>query len=422
MSTRITAVWAGVVAAALCGSAAAQGQSEILERSDPRDWTLTVTLGVRAYETRDPRTKMPVRDEWNFESAAVVFPMLRDSASHRLDEKNVTSRLTANDRLADDQVALIPQIYHSGTRLGKWELKGWKGEELKLDVTLPVTTWRTTFDETAAERIGWPKGEWPPQLKSTFEPMMFIDMGMDGEPYDPKPVADLLKKYTRGNDPKKLPPVKLAKFLAGEVWKDFQPSGEGMEFDRTGLLEGIELQPIAETIKRRRGSDFDVVNVLLALYRQAGLPARLVIGYDVGPKMAGFLERKSDNEEGLRAWVEFALWTEGMREPIWVPVDVLAMRGSSSRPRPLDQPWEYFGTHEELDAVIPLAFQYHPPTSVRAYGTPGLWGWMVLPEPPSQAEQTLRFKVTSTPKRGGDRDREREQEENERPGRGRRRR
>ncbi|QYU67652.1 hypothetical protein J4558_22550 [Leptolyngbya sp. 15MV] len=82
---------------------------------------------------------------------------------------------------------------------------------------------------------------------------------------------------------------------------------------------------------------------------------------------------------------------------VWIPVDIVALRKASSNPRPLDRPWPFFGTHPELDAVVPVAFQFQPPTDVVAHGSPALYGWMVTPQPPTRVIQAIRVSVTSTP-------------------------
>jgi hypothetical protein len=216
------------------------------------------------------------------------------------------------------------------------------------------------------------------------------------------PIRELVDRWTRGKDPKSIPPAQLAKFFAGEVQRLVQPSGNGIGYNRLGLMEGIDLQGAPFTADRGRGSEFDMVCVLAAVYREAGLPARIVVGYDIGESKdedrGNFLRRRGS--EDLRAWVEFALIDEATGRTCWIPVDVVRMRKVSSRTPPLDQPWKYFGTHDELDGLIPFAFQFHPPTTVRAYGSPGFWGWLVTPTPPARADQTLRFIATTTPKVG----------------------
>jgi hypothetical protein len=114
--------------------------------------------------------------------------------------------------------------------------------------------------------------------------------------------------------------------------------------------------------------------------------------------------------------VEFALVDPQTSREIWIPVDVARMRKGSSRPPSLDRPWKYFGEHDELDGIIPFAFQFHPPTTVVAHGSPAFWGWMVTPKPPDKLVQVVRFDAITTPKTAEDQRREREAEKK---GRGR---
>src|SRR5438552_3954370 len=118
---------------------------------------------------------------------------------------------------------------------------------------------------------------------------------------------------------------------------------------------------------RGRGSEFDEVCLLAAVYRSCGLPCRTVIGWDVGEDKRDkkkFLA-KNNGTKGLRGWVEFAL--PDVKSPggvAWVPVDVVRMRKEGSRAQALDKPWKYYGSHDELDGVIQVAFQFHRPTTV----------------------------------------------------------
>lgn len=396
----------GIVLGVLAGSAAAQSPpparpapAACLERYDPHDWTLEVTVNVRAWETRDPNNRMPVKENFEIDTAAIVFPILAGSAAHVTRDAGVESVVKVNDRPVESSLEFIRDL-HSGARLGKWKLIGWTGDEIELQVRIPATCWKTRFDEEAASRIDWPKGDWPREAQSTFDPQYYVDLGQ-GRPYDMTPVRDLLKRWTNGKDPRSLKPVVLAKYLAGRVWETVQPSGNGLGFNRLGQLEGVELQGAPQTAIRRRGSEFDMVCLLAAVYREAGLPARTVIGYDVGEEKDDsrrkFLEKKGS--ANLRAWVEFALYDESSSQVTWVPVDVVRMRKSSSRAPELERPWKYFGTHDELDGIIPFAFHFHPPTvGVLAYGSPGFWGWLVTPKPPDRAVQALRFRAQTTPR------------------------
>lgn len=374
-------------------------ESALLSRSNERDWTLTVTVNLRSYQDIDPRRRVgPEIDYWSFDTAAVVFPLLSDTASSRLNVAELDSRLTFNDRVVDTAPDFL-RNYHSGATLGKWELVDKKGRECELQVKLPITCWNTAFDEAAAMRVAWPKGEWPAVAKSTFEPQMYIDLAPDGQPIDMQPVRRLLDNLTNKKDPKSIPPAQLAKFLAGEVQRFCQFSGNGLGYNRQGSVEGIDLKgAVAVVNDRGRGSEFDAVCLLVALYRQAGLPARIVIGYDISDRIDDdtFLDRKGKAK--IAAWAEFFLLDEPTQTGVWVPVDLARMRKSSSRPPPLDRPWKYFGTHDELSGMIPFAFHFHPPTTVLSYGTPGFWGWLVTPAAPERAFQSISFSAITTPK------------------------
>lgn len=418
LSMRRVMGMAGVVAGVVGGLAAgAMGQQgKIVQRVDPREWTLQAIVSVRARTDFSPSTGMPNRESFDFTSAAVVFPLITGTASSASPQG--TGILSLNDRQTDATPVMLQGEYPAGTRLGKWTLKDWKGEEIQLQVTIPATCFNTKFDEAAAAQLDWPKGEWPQEAASTFQPQLFVDLmpaGLtrDGKPSsDMEPVKDLLKRWTNGQDPKTIKPTELAKYLCGRVLEHVQTSGNGLNYARTGEVEGIDLQGAAETARRGRGSEFDAVCLLAAVYRMSGLPARTVIGWDVGPKAdKKFLDKKGS--EGLRAWVEFALADpQAPGGIVWVPVDMIRMRKSSSRMPPLNKPWRYFGEHDELERVIPFAFQFHPPTTVVAHGSPAFWGWMVTPKPPDKAEQAIRFMAQTTPRTAeGEAEKRRKREE-----------
>lgn len=400
---------AALAATLLSPAASAQNQpanppfpaGTTLERYDPHEWTLEATVNVRAWRTTDPSTKLPVIEKFEIDTAAIVFPLIQQTAGHAAKDPT-ESELRVNDVVIPTSYEFMTG-YHSGTRLGKWRLMDWSGDEVQLKVKIATTCFKTRFNEAAAEAIEWPKGDWPPEAASTFDPQFYVNIGPPDKGYDMEPIRELVKVWTNGKDPKSIKPVTLAKYFAGEVWELAQPSGNGLGFNRLGQLEGIDLQGAPVTARRRRGSEFDIVCLLAAVYREAGLPARTVIGLDIGERED--LNRRtifeSKGSPKLRAWVEFALYDESRGQVQWVPVDVVRMRKNTSRPPALDKPWPYFGTHDELDCIIPFAFQFHPPTTVRAYGSPGFWGWMVTPKPPERAVQALTFRAQFTPRTSG---------------------
>lgn len=412
-------------AALIALATAAAGAQPVIEQIKPNNWTLKPEITLKAWHEQYISNPNPSRDQiyasdtWEFTAAAVVFPIVERTASSVADVNAVKGELTFQDHVEDDSVEIPAQLYHSGTRLAKWTLEPianggtYKGQMMRLQLEVPTICYETVFNEEAAHRFTWPKGDWPPIAKSTFEPMSYIDIGPSAGPYDMTPIRNLVKRWTDGKDPRTVEPVVLAKWFTGQIVNAYQVSGNGLNASRTGLLEGIDLVGAPAAAQRMRGTEFDMVCVLTAAFREAGLPARVVVGYDAGAAKGkdGFLEKKRSDLQ-IRAWVEFALFDEERSALYWIPVDPVRIRKSTSRMRNdfLDQPLKYFGTHDELDDIIPFAFQFHPPTRVQAYGSPGFWGWGVYGEypPPGQAFQEVRIQAQTTATRAGDQQQERQ--------------
>lgn len=392
-------------------SAAAQTrESKYLKLEKPRDYTLTITMDVRLMKSWDPNFKVNRRSEtlMKFDSASIIFPVLPDTGSSRAKPSgSFTGTVSWNEKVATDKVTIIRDPKYGGTHLAKWELRESEGTRLELEIVSIRTCHNTVFDEAAALKVPWPKGEWHAEAASALQPQMYVDMGPDETgvfaPYDMEPVNKLVDKWVKGKDPKSVMPVALAKWFAGQVVEHVQPTGTTRATGPEGDFEGVAVQGAAVTAKSRRGNDADIACLLAAVYRRAGLPARIVIGWDTGQEDKDrFLEKNKD--KGMRFWVEFALFDEAANTLDWIPVDVNAIREKSSR-LPDDfmpEPQKYFGTHDQLAAVIPFAFHFHPPTTVRAYGSPGFWGWLVFPEPPGNVVQGFRFRSQTTPQVGAD--------------------
>jgi hypothetical protein len=408
------AALAGVVAAGLAGAAWGQEllpDERYLKPGGSNNWTLTVNVTANGWKETDGQG-MPVNDVWSFDSAAVVFPLIAGCASSRTDTPNIKGTVQFDDRTAATEFKILTG-YPSGTRLGKWELTEKTGRELALQVVIPETSWETVFDEAAAMKVPWPTGGWPPAAAAALLPEWYIDYGPDErgsmKPYDKKPVDDLLAAWTHGKDPKSVSPVMLAKVLAGELVGHVQINGNGLNGNNLGQIEGVSLQGVPVTAAKGQGTEFDGACLLVALYRRAGLPARVVVGVEAeDPDSHQIFKQKDKNK--LRAWVEFALFDEAGKTLTWVPVDTARRRKSSSKVPDWQKPWKFFGTNDELDSLVPFAFQFHPPTTVRAYGSPGFWGWLVMPEPPGRAIQAIWFMSQKTVIRGDDVKKKKEEE------------
>lgn len=423
LARRCSLLVAGLIGAAALGQPGTPGSGtpqpgepnpKFLELTNPKYYTLNSRLSVMAYQQRNaPKDQSPEIDRWQFQFAAVVFPMVKECASAFEDKQSPASgKITLDDRTMDHGQPQTIDQFPVGARYGLWNLNAGDGQvytarEMGLTVSLPMVTHRTKYHDDLAAQVEWPTGPWPDEAASSFQPMSYVDHDPQYGPYDMESVRALIRDWTKGQDPKKLRPAMLAKFLAGQVSSHVQVSGKQFMAGPTGMLEGILLRGAPVTAKEGKGTPFELVCLLAAVYREAGLPARMVIGVKAGKskKDLEFLDDKKGRDE-LHAWVEWCLYDESDKTETWIPVDIIEIRSSSSRRRGefWNEPMRYFGTHDKLDDIVPLSFHFFPPTTVRSYGgsqTPGFWGWFVGPVSPARAEQSLLFQVTSTPARAG---------------------
>ena len=401
--------------------------SPFIKRTKPKRWTLEtmVFIGTSEWTEIIDGQAIPANDVWEFNAATLVFPVVAETASSILEVRGigdevvpaVSGQVEFDDRLMTNEVSIVTQaigggLLPCGTWRAQWQIEppargAYAPREVELHVKSSLVSHEIEFDELNARAIDWPQGEWPPEAAATFEPQMLVDFDAQGRRYDMSSVVKLLKQWTNNKDPKSIKPVVLAKFLAGQVAELVQPNGEGLAFDKTGMLQGFSPVGPSEAILKGQGTEIDLPILLVAMYRAAGLPARIVIGYDEQGAGKSVYLKQSDGDGEIRVWVEFALYDEANKTFGWVPVDVTALRSASSRMPPnfLDRPVKFFGTHDELDRVAPIAFQFHPPTTVRSYGSPALWGWFVTPTPPGRAAQRVSFSLTSSPNGGRDQSR-----------------
>lgn len=366
---------------------------DVITKGRTRNWTLKTFLQVQSYQTpinQMPADKMPTILAFKFTTAAIVLPISPASAGCEPNMKSLQSDLRMDQRTIEAK----PQIgenYPAGTRLARWEMRNGEGRLVSLDTQIALTTWEVAFDEAKAAKATWPAGnKWPKVPQSTFAPQKWVE---SSSPV----VAEAVRQWTEGKPPQAVSPVQLAKHFLGKVVETIQISGDGLVSGRTGMLQGFDLKGAEQTLRDKRGSEHDMACVLCAVYRNAGLPARTVIGLDVteskGQDSVLGGKKKGDR---LRSWVEFCLYDESTGKELWVPVDPARQRGNSSRVPAFDRPWKYFGNNDDLDDVLPIAFQYHPPTTVIAHGSPCFWGWLTTPEL-QFAEQSMRWLTATTP-------------------------
>ena len=400
---------------------------ELLRQTHPQDWELRTRLSVRAYFDRfnDPE-QQPQIDTWNIATAAIVYPIPGESASHRTHTRRITSRLQFNGHDVFSGMPREVGPFPGATRYGLWEFAAPGGQpvavrEMILNLEVPVTSYRTELDEAIADTIDWPKDGFPDDLKSLFSPLPYLDydptVGVD-TPYDKRDIKRLLTRWTGGQDPKRLRPWMLTKFLAGKVAESYRPSGNGLTFSHTTQMEGVEVKGATLAARNLSGTPFDMALLTVAILREAGLPARLMVGFDAADQRGDrgrdglFGSRGGGGAPSIRAWAEVALFDDRDGTTTWAPVDTWRLRRVSSRMSRnyWEGPLRYVGTHDELDGVIPFAHHLFPPTTVRSYGgsgMPAFWGWFVTPVSPERAYQSLTFDAVKPAVRAGDQRRDR---------------
>lgn len=393
----------------------AHAADPVLITTESRDWIVTVKFDGQSFPIRriigDGKTPgFRVSTSFAFDAATFVYPVLQSSATHEMTADTVVSSLSVDGIVHDTTAELLPD-YQAGERLGKWDLPALRGNLLRFSLEIPMTTRSVAFDEARAGKIKWPEEPWPPLVASALLPQLFVESDSDI-------VRDRVARWTNKN-PGAYRPATLAKVLMARVIESVRTTTDlGYVHGRNGELSGFEIQGAAETLRTGQGTPFDLAATLCAVYRAAGLPARVVIGYDLAASLGDRLgiidthpqcEHDSNIGPGrsistVRAWVEFYLPTgagpDGAGE--WIPVDPYRQRRVSSRTPALDRPWDFFGNHVCLVNVAPLSFHFHPPTTVVNSGPPAIWGWLPLPDAPV-IEQRLDFSAREPITRGSDR-------------------
>lgn len=432
------AFWAAAAASALAQSVYWE-VSPFFTLAEPREWKLTVRLQVDNFEDENVVPGYLEHPAKSIDAAGgtVLFPIVPASSQTQIFLNRVEAELRLNDELVDDE----PRIYvnrgegkplPAGTFLAELAFGPYPGvREMSLQITTIGRSWETIYDEAKAAEVDWPK-ELPPVLRTLFEPELFIDRG-PARPYDLTLIRERVREWTQGR-PRSQPPAVAAKWIAMRVAESYRPSergysgpvGESSNNVPVSVFGAFNVDGPEFAILNRRGSKFNLPVLLVACYRAAGIPARLVIGYDDSERTAN----ASEIGERLYCWVEFALYDE--REPdekkrlTWIPVDILQLQASSAWTQPFDRPIEYFGTSDDWDRIIPIAFHFTPywvpgvsygryifeTEEARRYHAdrrpapqgplpdfaPSLWSWNVRPVPPRWAGQWLDF-IKDAPQR-----------------------
>jgi hypothetical protein len=291
-----------------------------------------------------------------------------------------------------------------------------------LDVDIAMTSYETRLNEEIARGAEWPAASWSNELALCLEPQQYVAV-------DDPSVAALVQRVTQGK-PRGMPPFVLAKRLAAECIAHvnlteelFNNRGVSQAWRGIGVPPTDQFAPVKGTVRgynvsgaawagrEKRGNVFDLACLYTAALRHAGIPARMVLGYDIDAS-------EKAEKPVLRAWTEFFLprrvttppATPGQPapEPVvtasdgeWIPVDIGRQKQFASRAPSLSQSWPFFGNNNESDRLCPVAFHWIPPVEGARSQSPAMWAWVVEPaDPPVTAYVTIW--ADFTPRRGDD--------------------
>lgn len=380
-----------------------------LKHADAWRWDIHSQIFVRsAVETRRGRiqnaeeeAKYERSSRWALEDLEVVFPVVREGGFYWSPNKEVDVSIRVDDRVLDPE---RKQMYTKGTHaeytLWRSDIKDWVSA-IQMIHDSHIVVADTVFDEKKARQLPWPDS-WSPEVAGYLSPVV-DSVGKDVNKDAAETVKTLLDFWVDNGDPKQLPEVDLVKFLSGKVIEHVQvrkPPAEhttrntgrniGTNFAFIGGLSmgGFIVRPADEIARDSYGSKHDLAVLLTSVLRSAGVPARTVICIDMG---------EDPTLEQFVSMVEFAMYDPDRKLTFWVPIDIDRLRLNGKRANQYKQPWLYFGTHDELNEYVPLAYYFHPPASYRAYDLPALFGLRSKSELPEYAVQGLLVDPMVTP-------------------------
>lgn len=267
----------------------------------------------------------------------------------------------------------------------------------------------TVFNDQLARQLPWPE-TWSPETQAFLTPVVDT-VGAPVHDDAEETIAQLVEFWIGEDiDPKSGPQLDVVKFLTGKVIEYFTIRGQGTEFTQrttaggrpsfvvsSNTWGGFIVRPADAVAREPSGSRHDLAVLLTSVLRSAGVPARTVICID---------QQETDPLLNTVSMVEFAMRDPDRDLTFWVPIDIDRVRVSGARSSQYQRKWLYFGTHDRLSHMIPIAYYFHPPARYQSFEMPLLYGIRSVGDVntiPDYMIQALLVDTINTPATGNDR-------------------
>jgi len=404
-----------------------------LQRYQPRvyDVTFDVSLNTEIHRFDPDWTgpRLPQRDVLTLVDTPIVMPLIFQGAYSRIVNDSVGANLWLDvhpdldlrQRFRIDGTEASGQDFPHHIHLAVLPIRRFQGQTLRWNISFRAQCWSSRIDDRRAAEIPWPREMprdlidettpprpwprcWPEEVADGLKPQMFIESD------DPMIVAEMARLSAAANL-RMMPPYLAAKtvvqhclskvrvtvngthhlVLADPFTTDDHPFFRDFKLHaapkQIPMIKGLKVRGASWMARQAEGSPHDLVCLCVASLRAAGIPARPVIGTQEGTKPrehGGFAAQ-------IVSWAEFYLPAAG-----WVPFDPDELRGQAINNRDVRDPWPEFGTMDDLNERIPLAYHFIPPRAVQSPQYPALWGWDPRPQgAPQTTEQWIYLSITS---------------------------
>tara|TARA_R110000868_G_scaffold241497_3_gene496492 strand:+ start:154569 stop:156035 length:1467 start_codon:yes stop_codon:yes gene_type:complete len=388
-------------------------ENPYLKHKEPWRWDIRTQIFVRAgiVEFNNGRYEEELTGRFHITGFEYTFPVVRQGGHYWSpnEEIEVSMRIGDADYKPKFQVLYTPESrapyiwWESSIDVNDNDLY-----QLHMTQVSHIVSADTIFNEELAKTIPWPK-DWPLEAESFLTPVVDQineDIDMNGQDR----LTMLVDRWLEGNNPKSINQVTLVKYLTGKVIEHvrvtrspeiYAPTVHRQSYQKvlergfssfpssswTGFLarsaDQIALDPA--------GSPLDLSSMLVGVLRAAAIPARVVVCYDNSVILQA--------NERIHAIVEFALYDPDSDQILWIPVDPERLRDNGRRSNTYTQPWEFFGTNDQLHNYVPLAYYFHPPVNYMAYGYPALYGIKMEPQMKQGVSQVISIDVMNSPLR-----------------------